>query len=41
MADCQLGDFVIKIDEALDDDLAGARAATFLCVVPRGLNIIC
>ena len=33
--DCELGDLVIEVNEALDDDFAGTGATTFLRVIPR------
>ena len=35
----ELRDLVIEINKALHDHLAGARAAAFLRVLPRGLNV--
>jgi hypothetical protein len=35
----ELGDLVVEVDEALDDDLAGAAAPAFLGVGPGGVDV--
>ena len=40
MPDGKLGNFVIKIDEALDNDLAGPGTSALLCILPGSVDIV-
>ena len=40
VTDGEQGDLVIEVDEALDNDLAAARAPALLRVLPGGINLV-